>query len=196
LFEFGDADEVGVVGTFGLKDGVEAVEDGGLPGGQQVGLEVVFAAEFGLAGLAAQELQNDLGLELSREGSTGTRHDRHSRPGPVKVRLLVQRQGRTSYTYGELLLEEGIGFERPLAVYPRQTNSRVHAQRAWFTMHGDEFVRLETVAREHILQRIDLPRAAIPAARRFLEHAGIDHYLLFADLENLSRHLREKSGYK
>ena len=99
------------------------------------------------------------------------------------------------YTYGELLLEDGIGFKNPLAVYPRQTNPRIHAQRAWFTMHGDEFVPLEKVAGELILTKVELPRPAISAARRFLEHAGIDHYLLFADLENLSRHLKEKNGY-
>jgi hypothetical protein len=38
----------------------------------------------------------------------------------------------TYYTYGELLLESGIDFDYPRAIYPRQQNPRLHAQRAWF----------------------------------------------------------------
>lgn len=71
----------------------------------------------------------------------------------------------------------------------------MHAQRAWFTIHGDDFVPMETVpGRERYLKSVRLPFAAIPAARQFLNQAGLNHYLLFADLENLSLHLMEKNG--
>jgi hypothetical protein len=96
LFEFGDAKAVGVGNAIGLEDGVESVEDGGLPVGDEVRLDAVLAAEFGLTGVAAQQLQDDLRFELSRKGSTGTRHDSDSWSGPVTYRLLVQRQGRSS----------------------------------------------------------------------------------------------------
>jgi hypothetical protein len=78
LFEFGDANAFGLAGALGLEDGVQPFEDSGLPVGNEVGLEVVLAAELGLAGFAAQELQNDLGFELSRKGPTDARHDRDS----------------------------------------------------------------------------------------------------------------------
>lgn len=98
------------------------------------------------------------------------------------------------YTYGELLLEEGLYFDEPVAIYPRQRNPRLHAQRAWFTIHGDRFIPMESIeGHEAHLERVELPFEAIPAARRFLRLAGIDHYLLFADLESLSLHLREKN---
>jgi len=41
LFEFGDAEAVGVMNAIGLEDGVESVEDGGLPVGDEVRLEAV-----------------------------------------------------------------------------------------------------------------------------------------------------------
>jgi hypothetical protein len=103
---------------------------------------------------------------------------------------------KTYYTYGELLLESGIDFDWPRAIYPRQRNPRLHAQRAWFTIHGDEFVPIEKMPNsKYFLRKIVLAFEAIPAARQFLEEAGIDHYLLFSDLESLSRNLREKHGF-
>jgi hypothetical protein len=102
---------------------------------------------------------------------------------------------KTYYTYGELLLEAGMYFDAPRAIYPRQRNPRLHAQRAWFTIHGDEYEPLETMSKSaSYLKKVILPFSAIPSARQFLEDAGIDHYLLFSDLESLSRNLREKHG--
>jgi len=102
---------------------------------------------------------------------------------------------KTYYTYGELLLEAGMYFEEPRAIYPRQRNPRIHAQRAWFTIHGDEYKAIEKLPKNKgFLQQVQIPFAAIPSARQFLEDAGIDHYLLFSDLESLSRNLREKHG--
>ena len=75
MFEFGDAKAVGVVNAIGLEDGGESVEDGGLPVGDEVRLDAVLAAEFGLAGFAAEQLQDNSRFELSRKGSTGTRHE-------------------------------------------------------------------------------------------------------------------------
>jgi FRG domain len=101
----------------------------------------------------------------------------------------------TYYTYGELLMEDKIDWEWPVAIYPRQRNARLHAQRAWFTIHGDNFVAMDDGSRhQHCLEKVTLPFAVIKSAKRFLQVAGIDHYLLFADLESLSLHLREKNG--
>ena len=99
------------------------------------------------------------------------------------------------YTYGDLLCEGCMDWDWPTAIYPRQKNPRIHAQRAWFTIHGDEFVPLEEVpGNKKFLQKVVLPFSAIGEAKSFLRMAGIDHYLMFADLESLSLHLMEKNG--
>jgi len=105
-----------------------------------------------------------------------------------------QNEGRYD-GYGELLQGNNIGWESPTAIYPRQLNPRIHAQRGWFTIHGDCFEPIESIeGHENYLRKVDLPFAAVPAARRFLDLAGLDHYALFADLQSLSLHLKEKNG--
>ena len=99
------------------------------------------------------------------------------------------------YTYGELLCEGRMGWDWPTAIYPRQRNARIHAQRAWFTIHGDEFVPINEVeGHEAYVRPVELPFGAVRQAKEFLRLAGINHYLLFADLESLSLHLQEKNG--
>ena len=58
MFEFGDTN------TIGLEDSVQAIENSGLPVGNEIGFEIMLAAQFGLADFAAQILQHDLSLEL------------------------------------------------------------------------------------------------------------------------------------
>lgn len=102
---------------------------------------------------------------------------------------------QTYYSYGELLSNGEMDWKWPTAIYPRQRNARIHAQRAWFTIHGDEFVPLETVPHHSdYLKKVTLPFTAIGEAKSFLTLAGVDHYQLFADLESLSLHLMEKNG--
>lgn len=99
------------------------------------------------------------------------------------------------YTYGDLLSFGKMDWEWPVAIYPRQRNARIHAQRAWFTIHGDRFKAMDEAPRRGaFLRQITLPFAVVAAAKQFLELAGINHYLLFADLESLSLHLQEKNG--
>jgi hypothetical protein len=99
------------------------------------------------------------------------------------------------YSYGELLCEGYMDWDRPTAIYPRQRNARIHAQRAWFTIHGDKFRPMEEFGgRTKHLSKVGLPFVAVKAAKDFLKLAGINHYLLFADLESLSLHLQEKNG--
>jgi hypothetical protein len=55
----------------------------------------------------------------------------------------------------------------------------MHAQRGWFTIHGDRFEPIESInGYENYLRKVELPFAAIPASRRFLDLAGSDHYAL------------------
>ncbi len=99
------------------------------------------------------------------------------------------------YTYSDLLGVGGMDWAWPVSIYPRQRNARIHAQQAWFTIHGDERLPLEEVPyNQKYLRPVRLEFSAIPEARNFLELAGINPYLLFSDLESLSLHLQERNG--
>ena len=87
----------------------------------------------------------------------------------------------------------GFDWEEPVALYPLQTNARLHAQRGYFTIHGEDTRPLDRRA-PRVVRRVDLPRAAWEHARLFLEDAGINEYLLFPDLDGLTRHLHNKYG--
>jgi hypothetical protein len=97
LFEFGDADLILIVEPFGLEDSRQAIEDGGFPMSEELGLDVVLATEFGLADFAAQQFENEPSFEVGGKGPTSAWHERVSWHDPVRVRLLVQRQGRTTH---------------------------------------------------------------------------------------------------
>jgi hypothetical protein len=77
---------------------VKVFDDDGFPVGEELGFQVVLAAEYGLTDVAANELQNELGFELGGECPASARHDDSLVWCPVPVRLLVQIQGRSART--------------------------------------------------------------------------------------------------
>jgi hypothetical protein len=106
-----------------------------------------------------------------------------------------------SYDYGELLLGthpqiwgERTWWETPLAIYSHQRSDRMFAQGGFFTIHGLDHRPIEEIfqTRPDILQKVDVPRAAIPAAREFLSFAGIGHRQLFPDLDGVARSVCDK----
>jgi hypothetical protein len=97
------------------------------------------------------------------------------------------------YGYSELLLEDGIGWNGPLAVYPRQRSDRMQAQRGWFTVHGDDFTPIEQRRnRERYLRQVMIPPEAMDGAFAFLKDAGLELFVLFPDLPSLAEHLRRR----
>lgn len=97
------------------------------------------------------------------------------------------------YSYSELLLESGIDWDDPVAIYPRQRNARIHAQRGWFTIHGDRFEALDArKSSKRYLRKVSISPGAVDYGLQFLEDAGFDHYALFPDLASLSQHLKQK----
>jgi hypothetical protein len=64
LFQFGDAELVLRGSAVLLEEARQAVEDSGLPVGEELRLEVVFAAQIRLAGGAGQQFQDELRFEL------------------------------------------------------------------------------------------------------------------------------------
>ncbi len=108
-----------------------------------------------------------------------------------------------SYDFSEILLgtwkRERL-WQTPLAIYSDQRSERMFAQSGWFTIHGTDIRPLEDIWEERwerrpgILQKVEVPSAAISAAREFLALAGIGHRQLFPDLDGLAQSINEKFG--
>ena len=98
-----------------------------------------------------------------------------------------------SWDYGDIILEQiGMDWDTPIAIYPEQRSDRVRAQRGWFTLNGDDLRPLDRQVTD-VCRRIEVPHAALAAARQFLDMAGIDHFALFPDLDGLAKTLIEKN---
>jgi hypothetical protein len=68
LFEFGNASLVVVAaGVISFEERVQVFDGVGFPVGEELRRERMLAAKLGLAVLAAEELKDNLGLELGRE---------------------------------------------------------------------------------------------------------------------------------
>jgi hypothetical protein len=115
--------------------------------------------------------------------------------------LAREEASNRSYDYSELLLDthpphwgERRLWETPLAIYSHQRSERMFAQSGWFTIHGTDMRSIDEIFEERpgILKKIDLPQDAVPAARQFLELAGIGHRQLFPDLDGIARSLCAK----
>ena len=115
-----------------------------------------------------------------------------------------------SYDYGELLIGAHMGHEsqakskgwdklpwdKPLAIYDNQRSDRMYAQSGWFTIHGTDIAPLEQIFghKSDILQKVEIPAPALPAAKQFLGLAGIGHRQLFPGLDGLARSVKERFG--
>ena len=115
----------------------------------------------------------------------------------ISPKFLGRYQNRTTYEdYGEFLLDftqPGMILDRPVALYPSHLNRRLHAQRGYFTMHGDLNEPLDQL-NPGCVGFVDIPAEIIAPARHFLAVAGIDDYLMFPDLDGLARDLHRKNG--
>jgi hypothetical protein len=122
--------------------------------------------------------------------------------------LARDENNNRSYDYGELLVGAHRGqqsqskaknwgrlpWEKPLAIYDNQRSDRMYAQSGWFTIHGTDITPLELMfpERPDLLYRVEVPLAAIPAARKFLTLAGIGHRQLFPGLDGLAKSVKER----
>lgn len=99
------------------------------------------------------------------------------------------------YDFSDYLVDytsnAGFDWNEPVALYPIQRNARLHAQRGFFTIHGEDTRSLDRIA-PSLLKRVSLPKDAWKDARLFLQDAGIDEFLMFPDLDGLARHLHKK----
>jgi FRG domain len=81
-------------------------------------------------------------------------------------------------------------YEKPLFVQIPWVDERANAQKGFFTIHPDERPLDATCATWS--RRIEIPKEAIPGARKLLELAGMNAYSVFPDLEGLARFLKAR----
>jgi len=98
----------------------------------------------------------------------------------------------TFYTYGDLIIEQLINWEWPVAIYPMQRMARMRAQRGWFTIHGTDSRPIEKIAPECVL-RIDFDGQSEEESRDLLDLLGFDQFAIFTDLDSLADSLTSKN---
>ena len=116
-----------------------------------------------------------------------------------KIRDLVAPEylPQGDYDFSDYLVDysksAGFDWDEPVALYPIQRNARLHAQRGFFTIHGEDIRPLDDMV-PSVVRQVPLPRDSWEDARLFLRDAGIDEFLMFPDLDGLARHLHGKYG--
>jgi hypothetical protein len=94
------------------------------------------------------------------------------------------------WDFGELLAASGSwAWDGPVAIYPIQINERVRAQRAWFTIHGNDRRALEDQF-PHSVVKLILKPECMPPALNFLQLAGFNRFSIYPDLDNLATWIR------
>jgi hypothetical protein len=95
------------------------------------------------------------------------------------------------YEFGKIILEGGVDWEYPVALYPPQRDARLSAQRGFFTIHGYDPRPLDAISPGSIVA-IDLMPKAVQEVTEALKHGGFNEFSLFPDLEGLSRYLKKR----
>lgn len=98
--------------------------------------------------------------------------------------------------YSDMLVNyspPGMDWKHPFAIYPlTRWNTRLHAQRGYFTIHGDRNAPLDKLMPDCV-RRVDIPPTAIAGGLAFLEVAGINDYSIFPDLEGLKNDIHRSN---
>lgn len=106
--------------------------------------------------------------------------------------LAYDADKEVEWDYEDLLLDSpGMGWRNPIALYPVQKSNRLHAQRGYFTIHGDRHKTIDALAPKCV-RCVPLAASLLDDAKAFLDLAGINEYLLFPDLDGLARGLHIK----
>jgi len=78
---------------------------------------------------------------------------------------------------------------------PDFRDKRLRAQRGMFTVHGQDLKSIDEQYPSSV-RRVELPRKAILPAREFLDHADINAFSVFPDIEGLSKFIVEIVGLR
>lgn len=98
-------------------------------------------------------------------------------------------------TYSAILNKDcHFWWDEPLALYPLRRVDRLTSQGGYFTIHGNNILPLEVIAKSEtdLLRKILLPLSAINDAEKFLKLFGINDFTMFPDLDGLSSYLNRK----
>jgi hypothetical protein len=90
---------------------------------------------------------------------------------------------------------DSVGVDNPVAVHPTNIHPRMSAQRSCFTVHGKRKDGLNTLAQD-VVKRYAIEETVKSQMRRDLCMLGIDHSLVFPDLDGLARELRDRCKHK
>ncbi|MEM8945757.1 MAG: FRG domain-containing protein [Planctomycetota bacterium] len=108
-------------------------------------------------------------------------------PGKFSAPWLPNKP-RKGFTY------EGKGFEnsKPIAIYPRRANPRIHGQQGIFTVHGYDRVPINHILeaqsnQEELIARIDLVNFDPSTVRRQLMYLGLRQSFVYPDADHLAR---------
>jgi FRG domain-containing protein len=113
--------------------------------------------------------------------------------------VVAVRTALNSFLPEELaLVSDGSGSDRwpnekPIAIYPRHTNTRIVAQAGRFTIHGTQKIALERIAKRNSevqLAKLQISTTAIPTLWDELDTGGINPATLLQDLDSLVTHLK------
>ena len=133
---------------------------------------------FEWEGLVSPENTNDLDIWLPSNVNTAS------------TKLSADDRGKATYNNAW-----------PIAIYPRQDNTRMQSQKGFFTLHGHEKTPLEDVILtrhpqpETVLARIDLKGCNTAAAIRQLELLGTRRSTIYPDVDNFIRELKDTYGW-
>ncbi|HEX4955798.1 MAG TPA: FRG domain-containing protein [Thermoanaerobaculia bacterium] len=81
----------------------------------------------------------------------------------------------------------------PIAVEPTYQSTRIHAQRARFTIHGNDPKPVEEMAPDCV-GKVPLGKDAREAAQEFLQMAGIDEFSVFPDVVGMAPFIKRIVG--
>ena len=85
-------------------------------------------------------------------------------------------------------------FKYAMPFYAPTPNERIHAQRGFFTVHGNDERSIHETAEKHI-RSVSIPDTIHAEALQFLRLAGIDHDFLFPDHEGWLKKIEEDYFY-
>ncbi|HEX7903639.1 MAG TPA: FRG domain-containing protein [Chitinophagaceae bacterium] len=101
-------------------------------------------------------------------------------------------------SYSDLILytnpSDIFPWDVPIGLYPVRRVDRLTTQSGYFTIHGNDSRPIEKIVsdKKNICKKIEIPTDAIDSAFAFLEHAGINQFTLFPDMDGLAAYLNKK----
>lgn len=109
----------------------------------------------------------------------------------MNEKVIYDNDDKLPLEYYKSATQQSWPFEYPVAMSAPWSNTRVAAQRGYFTFHGNDGRPIEECAPECV-KRIDIPPHLVKDLIRHLTHSSTNHFSTFPDLDGLSKKLRRQ----